>query len=246
MACWNEHVLCLHIPKTAGISCRQYINDWSPDGTAYQLRKGDGYVDHLPLRHVEGWTGRRLDSFELIVAVVRNPFEHALSQWWHWRDGYARGGLSEVEMTAALANDLTSWLVMPYSDYPTYYEAVLYPRHASRGVPPQQANELQAIAARVRQQGYYEWWLRLEDEIPDNVVVIPFHEVNTRFPEVVRPFMVDGAPAELDHRNKSRARDMRQYQTLLSIEIIEARYRWAFEQGWFARWPREDSGANGT
>lgn len=231
MACWNEDVLFVHIPKTAGISVRQYMRDNSPPGEAYQLSSEDGYVDHAPLRDVEQWAGRALDSWKLIVAVIRSPYEQVLSQWWHWRDSYARGGRTEVECNAALCPDLQTWLLTPYGDYPTWYESVLLPKHRDGTPPPTDAGAIHKASAEVRQLGYYEWWLKVDGELPQNLLTVPFTDVSTRLPQALAPYMKDDAAGELPHNNRSRRREARKYHTHLSMEVCEARFAWAFEQG---------------
>lgn len=237
MAVWNDDVLFVHIPKTAGMSVRAYVRDNSPKDTAYQVSGREGLVDHVPIRDIPLWTERAIDSFKLIVAVVRDPYEQQLSQWWHWRDGYARGGRTLVEYTAAIRPDLASWLLEPYAEYSTWYEAHLKPLHMGNR-PASHAQHLEQVTQAVRAYGYYEYWLTTgaDRELPPNLLIIPFDDVAWRVPQALAPYMRDDAATELDHRNVSRKRDARQYHTNWSVSIIEQRFKWAFDRGLCERW----------
>ena len=88
MGCYNDDVLFVHIPKTAGWAVKTYLRDnlpgvLMPDDPASKLPIG-----HVPLRDIERFTGRTPDSFQTIIAVIRNPYEQQLSQMCFWADRF--------------------------------------------------------------------------------------------------------------------------------------------------------------
>jgi len=92
MGAYNDDVLFIHIPKTAGWSVKQYMkavlpNLLMPDDPASKLPIG-----HVRLADIERFTGRGPSSFQRIVAVVRNPYAQQLSQMAFWAGRYLRGG----------------------------------------------------------------------------------------------------------------------------------------------------------
>ena len=92
MGAYNDDVLFIHIPKTAGWSVKLYMREvlpgmLMPDDPASKLPIG-----HVRLADIERFTGRPPDSWKMIIAVVRNPFAQQLSQMTFWAGRFLRGG----------------------------------------------------------------------------------------------------------------------------------------------------------
>ena len=92
MGAYNDDVLFIHIPKTGGWSVKKYMEEHlpgvlMPDNPASRLPIG-----HVRLADIERFTGRAPQSFRLILAVVRNPFEQQISQACFWAKRYLTGG----------------------------------------------------------------------------------------------------------------------------------------------------------
>lgn len=225
MSVFNDDVLCIHPPKAAGTSVRDYcarhllnlVDSIGPGGGPFP-------IDSVPLRHVEQYSGRPLDSWERILIPIRNPYAHAVSHWTYHADRFAKGGRHVHDLTAALHKTLTDWLVDPLSDFRLWYETSV------RG-------ESHADAARICDEtGFFEYYATVDGVVPPNAVLIPTEEIGARFPLLLAPYH-DGPPTEFPHTHKSghRADRTMSYYSALALTVVHHRYRWLFERGYYQR-----------
>lgn len=206
--------LCvIHIPKTGGISTHNWIGENFEDARAVRTP-----TPHLPLNDLAKYTKLEPSSFEVIVAVLRDPYDQQLSQWVHWRDGYARGGRSMVERTAAMYPELTHWLLDPYCDVQMAHE------ERNNRLDPEAAFSV------VRSMGYYEYFCTVDGRTPPNLLVVPFHDFPARIREIAGRFKSDLTP--YPHVNKSTYRDVPSYYTPLATDIVSAKFEWSISRGY--------------
>ena len=84
MGCYNDKVLFIHIPKCGGWAVKTYMQEHLP-GVLLPDDEGSNLpIGHVPLRDIERFTGRSPESFERIIAVIRDPYEQQLSQMCFW------------------------------------------------------------------------------------------------------------------------------------------------------------------
>lgn len=230
MGAYNDQVLFIHIPKTAGWSCKTYMADHLegvllPDNPESKLPIG-----HIRLQDFEGFTGRAPDSFEKILAVVRNPYEQQLSQWCFWRERFAKGFGHIHDRCAATYARLEKWLEDPGCDFHIWYE-----QHTDR------REESPYVKGTERYEdfgGFYKFWLTVDGVIPENVQVIRQENLDEEFPEAMSSPVVlhvakPGAPYSrppMPHLNTSpHDTNVKQYYTPRAAELVEAKFAWAFE-----------------
>lgn len=237
MSVYSDEILFIHIPKTGGTSAKRYLWNLMPGMTGrdpWNQAVGDDPdcplpIGHIPLRDIEGYTGRPPESFERIIATIRNPYEQQLSQWTFWRDRYARGGVHVHDIGAAKHPTLADWLQDPICDFHLWYEDRFHVDEPIRlvGSPADGYHEF---------GGYYRYWLEAYGRIPGNVVVLKMETMNTTLPAAVAPF-VDGTPPEVPHVNggPSLRFPAREYYTTSAVEMVEAKFKWAFEHH-YDRW----------
>jgi hypothetical protein len=210
---YSDSLCVLHIPKTGGISAHNWVAANVPG-----CREVRAPTPHIPLRDIERYTGHKPGLFRKIVAVVRDPYDQQLSQWVHYRDGYARGGRSISEVVAALYPELGHWLIDPYADAHMAHEEY------HNGLAAEEAHRL------VQGLGYYEYYLALDGETPDNLVVVPFEEYPVRFIDAVRE-LVPAEPTPFPHVNKSAPRNTVAYYSQLATAIVSHKFRWSIGRG---------------
>lgn len=241
MGAYNDDLLFIHIPKCAGTSVREWMKQYVPGTIDYRDEHCDLPLGHVPLKDIERFTGRRLDSFQKIVGIVRDPYTHQLSQWLFWRDRRDVGGMHVHDIVAARHPTLTSWLCDANSDFHVWYESVWGSSDA--GV------SLQLAAAEVNRYprfgGYYRYWLTVDGEVPDNLVVLRMEELGDTWLNAVGEFAADDAPplpvVNPGPKAITNRADAMPYYSPLSIAIVNDKFSWAFENEWYRReTPRED------
>lgn len=115
MAVFNDSLLFIHIPKTAGTAVKFWLLKHLPDAKgqhpeAPETSRDFGYpIGHIPLRQIvdppAAWVSRwgavprPAESFTKILAIVRDPYEQQASQYWFWlqrgREWLGAHGLDE-------------------------------------------------------------------------------------------------------------------------------------------------------
>ncbi len=243
MGAYNHDVLFIHIPKTGGWSVKQFMKGCLPDllwpdpsvpGSAEASKLPIG---HVRLADIERFTGRSPDSWKLILAVLRDPYEQQLSQWSFWRDRYAQGGRHIHDIVAATYPTLTEWLQDPRCDFHVWYL-----QHHGPDGPPQENSEGENRYADVG--GCYRFWLEVDGTIPDNVTTIDVHEIDDKLRELLKPF-VNGKWLDPEDKPKRlntspHGAHTAAYYTPRAAKLVEEKFAWTFSEGLYPRWYYSD------
>jgi len=252
MGAYNDDVLFIHIPKTGGTSVKRYMAEYLP-GTLWPDPRDPAMVEasRLPIGHVrltdiERFTGRPLDSWKLILAVLRDPYEQQVSQWMFWRERYARGSTHIHDTVAAMYSQLTGWLEDPRCDFHVWYrQYVGYPDLISQQtLAAQPAPEGQNRYADFG--GYYRFWLEVDGQIPANVTTIDMHQIDEQVPKLLSPFagLSGGSLRALPERKNPSYHnsDVSVYYTSRAARLVENKFAWTFAQKKYPRWYYSDVG----
>lgn len=233
MGCYNDKVLFIHIPKCAGWSVKTYLYQHLPNVLMPKDPAAKLPIGHVRLQDIERFTGRAPESFELILAVIRDPYEQQLSQWCFWRDRFARGQRHLHDWVAGAYADLTAFLADPRCDFHVWYQ-----QHFGfeAGQTPEQQQEarkyMPAQEGCNRYQdfgGCYQFWLTVNGVIPKNVTILRQETLTERLPEVVGPF-ANKTLGPVPQLNQSEHKhDVREYYTPKGAALVEAKFQWAFE-----------------
>lgn len=228
MAVMNDEVLFIHIPKTGGWSCKNWLKANVPGIKMPDEHENPFPIGHIPLRDIERFSGRKPGDFEKIVAVVRDPYAQQLSQWQFWRDRYARGGRHPHDLIAAMYPSLMHWLLDPNSDFHVWYEETI-------------GDRTKTTAKKLGYQdfgGFYPYWLANEDNtFPDNLELVRFEQLEA-FPGMFADY-VEGEPGEMKHLNPGpKTGDTKEYYNAVAVQIVERKFRWAFESGLYTSWAK--------
>jgi len=207
---YNDRILFIGIPKCAGSSIGGL---W--DGTAKTA--GGGYlqatvphlttrgfkIGHYPVSDVQKLTERRWDSWELILATIRNPYERMASQYAFLRK---RADMKHEADVRAV--------------WQTFEEFCCDPGYYS-------CNYLCGRNWEPFGDTYRYWLERGDGRLPDNLRIVRLEDID-RIPELTAPFRT--ADAEIPRHNSmggKTAETMRQY-TEKAKAAIEDQFRWTF------------------
>ena len=220
--CYNDNVLYIGLPRCGSTSIGGtrhddgtvtggYLNDTIPGMSARGLRTG-----HEALADVLALLGRPADSFKLILASIRDPYEQRASQFAFLRK---RCGRHKAEGTA----------------YKDHYAGDLLAMQST--FPDWLANEA-AIGANLfcgdkwRQFGdVYRWWLEINGQLENipNLRVFRLEDAETVLPELTKPFRTRSV--EIPKHNASGATpEYMSHYTARGKQIVEEQFRWAFLQ----------------
>ena len=238
MGAYNDEVLFIHIPKTAGTSVKHYMYEHLPDvkwphHSSQEMREESKLpIGHIPLRDIPMFLGRPVDSWEKIIAVIRNPYEHQVSQWWFWKGRYAQGDQHPHSVTAAQYPRIHGWLKDPMSDFHVWYQHRFHPEEPM--VPKENGIGYEGYG------GYYPYWLEVDGEVPPNVQILRAEELDHQFPLALAEY-IDGPLPEMPHINQGSKIDWQKVlgaggdvgQARESIAVINEKFRWCFEQGFY-------------
>lgn len=251
MGCYTDDVLFIHIPKCGGTACKFYmaqhleglkwprtehhfaelagraVTDVKPEDIAAakeSVEESGLPIGHIPLRDIEKYTGRSPDSWERIIGVIRNPYEHQVSQWWFWRERYAMGHHHPHDVNAAQHPRIDTWLETELADFHIWYEQRFHPDEPFIKKPPTAQNGFADWG------GYFPYWLAVDGVIPDNVMILRQEELSHQFPLALAPW-IDGPPPELGVRNQTAHASWEQYyNSARALEIVHQKFRWTFYQ----------------
>lgn len=235
----DRRVAFVHIPKCAGWSVKQWLSD-NADGLVVPAHtraaefegvtaRDDMPVGHLRLADWERYTGIAPAEFDTIIAVVRNPYEHALSQWSFWRASFDVLQLNHEaapmvqHVVARQYRRFEDWLSDPRWQYYARYDY-----HESRPMPKFLGEDAPGYADH---GGYFPYWLAVDGEIPDNVRILRINRLDTELPAALG--ITDGTT--LPHTNTtSTALTLGEHYTPEAQAIVEREYAWAFN-GWYEK-----------
>lgn len=225
---YNDRLLFVHIPKTGGTSIKRYLWDHLPGVRGQRPASwGDDFdsgglpIGHVPLRDIERFTGRTPDSFERILAVIRNPYEQQVSQWLFWRERYAIGHRHPHDLCAASHSDVNGWLEDPLCDFHLWYE-----ERFSDGDPAWRKSRLPE-ERYATWGGFYPYWLADKTgRFPDNLQMLEFSTLADDFPGAVADFT---EAAELPRMNAATLRfPVPAYYSQRGAALVEMKFPWAF------------------
>lgn len=243
MGAYNDDVLFVHIPKTGGWSVKQYMKDvlsgllWPDPSIPGLAEKSKLPIGHIRLADIERFTGRPVDSWKLILAVLRDPYEQQLSQWAFWSDRYARGGRHVHDIVAAAYPTLTEWLEDPRCDFHVWYMQ----HHGPAGLQEENPKGEKRYADF---GGCYRFWLEVDGKIPENVTWIDINRIDAELPELLRPFVTGASldPMDIPKRLNSSPHGTKTsvYYTPRAAKLVEDKFAWTFSEGLYPRWYYSD------
>ncbi len=221
---FNEGFLFIHIGKTGGMSCSQYLlnNLKAPvfnchDDALKEIVPHDpGNVTPLTgikrhctitealtfIQRLKGWT---LRDFQRVVAVIRNPYHLEYSLYTHRRKPQIKARQRE------LRPDLVALAEGPFIGF-------------------------------VKSGGYHREDHRQEDyflidgRAPEQLTLVRYEALAEQFPAAVAPFCENAAAAEFPHRNRSAYEHS--IDEVITPEVEEAIYhkhRYMFDSGYYER-----------
>ena len=230
MGAYNDDLLFIHIPKCGGDAVKQYLKLHIP---GMKVPGDEDYkfpIGHIRLCDVEQYLGRKLESFKLILALVRNPYEQQLSQWQFWRDRYARYQQHAFDIMAKSHGRLGDFLLDENCDFHRWYE------FSFRG---RVTDEILTATPQTLYAGFggqYKFFLEVGGCIPTNVEVIRLEEIDQALPKALAPLTTAPLPPiPVTNRWPTISRPVHEYYTQLSARLVEAKSRWAFEE-FYTRW----------
>ncbi|MEM7139518.1 MAG: class I SAM-dependent methyltransferase [Actinomycetota bacterium] len=207
---WNDQVLCLHPPRTAGRSVKSFfadnmpgsihVQDFASLGASNRLRyrQGNPHLDLTQAASVLASSGRGLESFDLIISVMRDPFDAEISLFDH-----IRGGADwPHERTRDLASD---------GDLGAYLDGAGI---VADGSP--------------RLDRFYEF----DGGTLPNLRVVPFADVATAVPALLEPFARRPRLSLFPHLNRGDGRDAATVLDDATEAKVMQRHRWFFDRGY--------------
>lgn len=230
MGGFSRDVLFIHIPKCGGWSVKTYMAEHLPgfkipqdsDGTISDHNLTGFPIGHIPLRDVERYTGRPPESWDMIVATIRNPYKQQLSQWLYWLNRYHRGRRHYHDLIARLYDNLTEFLMDPRCDFHLWYERIYGEQNPSHSKYRKRRQTYEDFG------GMYRYWLEVDGQIPDNVEIVKLEELSDRLPAVLQPYADHDLPVPPRKNAVGRAGEWAEYYTPKAMEIVNRKAQWAF------------------
>lgn len=250
MACFTDKLLFLHVPKCAGRSCRRYLFEHvpgmvGPDPDSKTPTDDSGLpIGHVRLEDIERFTGRKPESFEKVIAVIRNPYEQQLSQWVYWKERFAVGYRRIHDCVAANYPTITDFLMDARCDFHAWYDE----HHGYQAGDTRNKQTAMAPASAERPEGenryehfggMFRFWVTVDDEIPGNVQVVRFENLAEEFRAAVQPFTAFSAVADMPSlpwtNRSSHPYKTHRYYTPEAALLVEQKAKWAFDN-YYEKW----------
>ncbi len=219
MGAHNSDVLFIHVPKCAGLSVTEYMKQVLPGFVAPKDVPGRLPLGHTALRDMQQWTGRKPESYEKIIAVIRDPYERELSEWNYRRDRFAMGRRHVFDIVAASHTTLASFLLDPMSEF--HRLNIESPGHV-RGIKAPDDDTYATYG------GFWKYWLAIDSTIPPNVEVLRQETLSTELPKVLRPFARTHG-IQVQTLNATNHGEAIKYHTSISLQLTEYKCKWAFD-----------------
>lgn len=249
MGCYTERgILFIHIPKTGGTAVKTALWENVPgmkgqgpagrrEGRRAPTAENPFPIGHIPLRDVERLLDRPASSWEVVVAVVRNPYAQQVSQYLFWHDRYQAGGRHPHDVAAAAYPTIHGWLEDPRCDFHRWYAE----NHAPSTMKENPANDYRGFP------GYYLWWVTGRDgKVPGNLILLGQEDLEAQFSRFSRDHL--GREIKLPRVNVGGYKRDRFMDYLIhlddargttrALDLIESKFRWAFSN----LYPRFDRG----
>lgn len=236
---FSKDLLFIHVPKTGGMSTSGYLLDVLPK-PVHLSHPAEVWNDTLAERGIVQIVGKRheslpeardvvarhgfaVETFPLVLATIRNPYDLEVSRYAYLRQGYhwERGAEQDLALAStfeeyAVKNDQRGGIWQ--TEELTFHDAAALGDDA----PPEYPNEL---------KDFYT----LDGRIPPNLRVIRFENMVAELMDALRSVGIDARAADFPWVNQSRRDDFRSYYTPRAEEAVHARYRWVFDQGFYPR-----------
>lgn len=247
MASISEKLLFIHIPRCGGATCRKYLCDNVPAMLDPAADESPMPIGHVRLQDVERLSGRSVSSFDRIVAVVRHPCEQQLSQCMFWAGRYLQGQRQSQQVAtwrhiseALVRDDLWRHRQSPdtfrfqpdhanmaafvrdnrcdFNRWHTLWHALYFDHRDGDSNLPNPDDDL------------YRYWLNVDSDMPENLIVVRHENLAEDFCEAVRPFVTTGDCKPFEHLNSaSYAGKWEDYYTPLAIQAVRDKAPWAIE-----------------
>lgn len=237
MGAYSDDVLFVHIPKTGGTAVKHYMAEhmdgvrWPRPEDPASVEESGLPIGHIPLRDIPQLTGRPLESWDKIIAVIRNPYKQQVSQWWFWHKRYCEGDEHPHSVHAGMHPRIHSWLMEPECDFHIWYEHRFHPNNPLIKKPPS------AVTGYADWGGYYWYWLSVDGALPSNLQILKQEELGHTLPLALAPY-IDGPPPDVPVVNKGGSVDWEAVFSAgginlgrRSMAIITSKFRWCIEQG---------------
>ncbi len=210
---WNQDILFLHIPKTAGksltkafvqalkrpITCFvskgqiQELADCDP--TDLTIVEGRGHENMNKARKILAEVNRPLDSFKAIIVAVRNPYDLMVSNYFFMRKNY-KDNTHRKNFQIAIENNFEDYAIQV-------------------GFAP------------------LERWMTIDGKRPSTLRVIRFENLQEDFDRLAEEFGFKSV--RLPHINPSSHGPYLKYLTEKSEQAIYDKLKYLFDEGFYQR-----------
>ena len=216
MILFNNQLLFVHNPKTAGTSLLNYLGKLLSGPVHYGGVKEVGTY-HPSLSHSLNYacavTGNRPQDFHRIISVIRNPFDRELSMYVYFRDVLCN--------SASLAHDLND-------------------RHIERIVRIAGKLSFDDYLARIYSElGTCDIWKSkyfyrtAEGGVPSNLRILKTENLDEDLAEALRGIELAKNIANIPRLNTSPRTSADVYRNARSLEIVAQSYEWIFADGYY-------------
>ncbi len=219
MGGFNDNTLFIHIPKTGGVTAKRYLEEHLP---GFKSSKAAGFpIGHIRLCDVGKTTGRRLGSFQHIIAILRDPYEQQLSSWQFHSHRYLGGCRNLISRVAIEHTSIEAWLQDKDGQFEQWYANSAYADiwyHEIYDTP--------------QWQGLYHWWMDLEGQAFNG----EFHLLNhanlaTELRDTVKEITGTGVkelPLPGIYNKGRYTGGVEEHYTPKAYKAVEDKFQWAF------------------
>lgn len=231
----SPDILFIHIPKTAGISCTDFLCEhlrgpigyfsFRPGADNSQYRNAQVYpgFNHETLEEIyadseriQNLTGVDVHRVEKIIAVIRHPYDLEASTYRFFKNGHRN-------------------YLRVFKDSPNIIERIALAQGSFKDFVVQSGyfrkeNENSLGGRQYRTEDY----LLCNGRLPEKLEILKFEDIQNALPVSVMPYMENPA-VDFPHSNRSHGK--RQTFNIdvddETKELIVAKHRWVFEQGYY-------------
>ena len=213
---FNQDLLFLHVPKTAGMAVSQKLLEILPkpiycalpDYARDKIHNPPKIIASVGRRHgnlqqAQEWVAKydkTLASFKKIIATIRNPYAMEVSRYFYLRLGYPwdKGKAQKI----ALASDFETFAV----------ESPYFGRKLSQ----------------------IKNYFLIDGITPNNLAVIKYEQLNSDLTKVLAELNIT-LNTPITKVNISKHKDYHHYLTPKAEAAIYQRYQWLFDAGFYPR-----------